>query len=236
MAPPLLVMLAKAPRPGRVKTRLTGPGGLTAGEAAALAEAVLRDVTAALWRPQAWRLRLVHPADESGAELAALAPAGTEIRAQPAGGEGDFGALLEGLFRDGCGPPDPRLVVVGGDVPLLTAERCEAAFAALRSAELVLGPDHGGGCYLIGCRRALSLFGPEAPEGPIAWSAGTDFAELTRRADGRGLRWSELPVEADLDQPADLERLRRALEPGRIEPTRLPEVRAVMGRVRARGP
>lgn len=236
MAAPLVVMLAKSPVPGRVKTRLTAGGTVTAAEAAALSAACVRDLSARWLRPERWQLMVVHPADDSGRELAALVPAGVEVVPEPsqAAGSRDFGAVLGGIFAAWCGDGARPVLVVGSDVPLLSPARLEEACAALGQAELVLGPDRGGGCYLIGCRRALDLFGPGSPEGPVAWSVGTDFAELAARAERRELRWVRLAEEDDLDEPADLERLRLALAGS--DPGWLPTVRAVLAGMGPRGP
>ena len=96
-----------------------------------------------------------------------------------------------------------EIVAVGGDCPGLARSDIEAAFAELRSHELVLGPDHRGGCYLIGfrsCARQL-LRG-------VRWNRNRDCAELRARCGETGAFL--LPVKQDIDSDDDLRLLARA--------------------------
>ena len=97
------------------------------------------------------------------------------------------------------------MVAVGRDCPGLGARDIEQAFAELASRKLVLGPDHGGGCYLIGFRtadRAL-LHG-------VRWKRNTDCAELIRR--GGTANVFLLPIKHDLDSWSDLRLFARTNE------------------------
>lgn len=98
-----------------------------------------------------------------------------------------------------------EVVAVGRDCPGLGARDIEQAFAELASNKLVLGPDHRGGCYLIGFRapdRAL-LHG-------VRWKRNTDCAELLRR--GGATDVFLLPVKHDLDSWSDLRLFARTNE------------------------
>lgn len=98
-----------------------------------------------------------------------------------------------------------EVVAVGRDCPGLGAGDIEQAFAELASKRIVLGPDHRGGCYLIGFRatdRAL-LRG-------VRWKRNTDCAELLRR--GGAADVFLLPVKHDLDSWSDLRLFARTNE------------------------
>ncbi|MDR3762798.1 MAG: DUF2064 domain-containing protein [Acidobacteriota bacterium] len=90
-----------------------------------------------------------------------------------------------------------KVVIVGSDCPLLTLDDIRLAFLYLDSRRLVLGPDHQGGCYLIGLRTwDLALIAD------VHWQRNTDFVELFERAGET--QAALLAVRQDLDTLADL--------------------------------
>ena len=95
------------------------------------------------------------------------------------------------------------IVAIGRDCPMLVANDLEIAFSQLRDKRLVLGPDHRGGCYLIGFRGADAglLRG-------IRWNRNTDCAQLRARCHSSDV--SLLAVKIDLDSWADIRLLARA--------------------------
>jgi glycosyltransferase A (GT-A) superfamily protein (DUF2064 family) len=109
-----------------------------------------------------------------------------------------FENAIETLSALGYG----EIVAIGRDCPTLRTDDIVQAFEHLREKQLVLGPDHRGGCYLIAFRlrnRAL-LQG-------IRWKKNTDCAQLRARCDEEGVFL--LPVKHDLDSWADLRILAR---------------------------
>lgn len=112
---------------------------------------------------------------------------------------GDLGVRMNAAFleraRLGGGP----CVLVGSDVPDLTAEIIEQAFALLETTEVVLGPAVDGGYYLIGLQQPQpSLF-----EG-IEWSTERVLDQTQEKVEKAGLSLALLPVLRDVDQPSDL--------------------------------
>lgn len=192
-ARPALVYFAKAPRPGSVKTRLCPP--LTLAEAAGLYGAFLRDaVTVA---PDMATFVYVWPGDGVD-EVRALVPPGCILRAQ----RGDdlftrMACCFEELFAEGYGP----IVLRNTDSPALPRERVRQALQAANDGSLVVGPDHGGGYYLV----ALAAPCRDLFRGHVAgaWQA------LVAQARGLGLRVEVLPTEPDVDTFEDLLRLWR---------------------------
>ncbi len=135
-----LVVLAKSPRPGVVKTRLCPP--FTPAQAALLAEAALRDTIAAVTTASAAR-RVISLAGEPGS----WCPRGFEVIAQRGAGLGD---RLASTFADVAQPA----VVVGMDTPQLTPALLDTATAALADGnDAVLGHANDGGYWAIGLRR-----------------------------------------------------------------------------------
>lgn len=218
MPRPRVVMLAKPPLPGRVKTRLSRAGGLSLAAAAEFSAACLADLAARLAGCREFELLVCGPAGMAEAERAALArllPAAVPLLEEPVSGREprDFGQVMEDVVFAQLGDGVPAMVV-GSDCALLPATRVREAVAALREAELVLGPDQGGGCYLIGLARPLPLLTGPPEFGPVVWSQGTDFEELCRRATHLKVRVAVLETERDIDGPADLAWLRDSLATG----------------------
>jgi rSAM/selenodomain-associated transferase 1 len=200
---PCLLLFTKPPRPGRVKTRLVGPG-LSAERAAALHEAFLGDLCERLAGADGFELRLAWALDADDTMPASRLPAVVQ--------RGDD--LGERLFRALTDAAAEHALVgaVGSDHPALSAARVEEAFAALRGGvDVALGPACDGGYYLIALRRevlAPRLFAE------VPWSTCEVLATTLARCADLGLTVALLPPEGDVDTPADLARLASSLADG----------------------
>lgn len=186
-------VFVRPPRPGEVKTRLAREVG--PGRAAALAAAFLADV----WATVASRV-WAHPVlvgTEPGLDGYGLGP--VELLLQ---GEGDLGARMEQALT----ALGPTALLVGADLPGLPAAHLDAALAALTHADVVLGPADDGGFWLLGARR----FVPGALA-DLAWSTSTTRAQTEAALARRGLSVGYAPPWFDVDEPADLARLRELL-------------------------
>lgn len=108
-----------------------------------------------------------------------------------------FGQRLDNAVRTLTDLGYTKVVIVGSDCPDLGTQDIEQAFAALKDRQLVLGPDHRGGCYLIGLdvQDLCRLQG-------VHWQRNTDFEELLCRF-GTENSWL-LPVRIDLDTWEDV--------------------------------
>ncbi len=139
-----LVIFARAPRVGEVKTRLAADIGEVA------AWRFYRDTSAAivrrLSRDPRWTCRLAVTPDRFASE-GRFWP--RHVRRVPQGG-GDLGARMARQIRRLS--PGP-VVIVGTDSPELRAAHVERAFRALEHSDAVLGPAPDGGFWLIGVRR-----------------------------------------------------------------------------------
>jgi rSAM/selenodomain-associated transferase 1 len=189
-----VLIVAKAPAPGRAKTRLVPP--LTPDQAAALQTALLLD-TLDSCRAQAGDVRLLVPSAADEACLAALSP-GTPIERQQGRGLAD--ALRLGLDH---GTRDGPTALVSSDIPGVPPGSLEAAFRALGSADIVLGPATDGGYWLIAAAAPHA-----APFAHIPWSTPATLAVTLRRCQDAGLRVHLLHAWRDVDTAADLAALR----------------------------
>ena len=140
-----LVIMAKAPRAGHVKTRLAH---VLAPEAiVALYRCLIEDTLALARAVGAPRIAVVCPSGHQD-ELARWL--GIEVIAQ----EGDgLAAGLESAFRVLVGAGCRRVIALDGDSPHLPAETLSRAFALLERHDLVVGPTSDGGYSFVGARR-----------------------------------------------------------------------------------
>lgn len=214
---PAVIVLAKAPRPGRVKTRLSPT--LTPAQAAAVHAAMLICVLQRTRRHvpgehvlavdglETWqetRIRLAHDVP-LGTELAAAlveAAAGWRLIDQ---GTGDLGARLEHTWRDtGAG----AVVFLGVDTPDVPAAALEAVVPALADVDAAIGPASDGGYWTLAARRHA----PALLRG-IDWGGSAVYHQTLAAAAREGLTWRSLPTWHDVDEPADLAALRHRLNP-----------------------
>lgn len=201
------MIFGKVPEPGRTKTRLAPVLGEEG--AAALYGAFLEDVVERCRGVAAERELWVAPHPDAGPELEGRFP-GVELRRQS--GE-DLGERLltafERAFREGA----RRALVVGTDHPTLPPGHLERAFAGLDAADVVVGPTGDGGYYALAARAdawpsAGALFRD------VPWSTSRVLEVTLRRAREAGLRPARIAAWYDVDDPRDLARLRRDVEPG----------------------
>ena len=194
-----LLVFAKAPRPGEVKTRLArslGRGGAPEhGKAAALYRRMGRLIVDGVAEAPAIVTVCYDPPD---AEREIQNWLGSVPRRYWPQGEGDLGERMSRMFTRAFEVAE-RVVVIGTDTPAVDAGTVERALEALDTADVVLGPSSDGGYYLMG----LSEPHPELFAG-ISWSTGSVLAETMARARGMGLRPALLEVESDIDTAADL--------------------------------
>lgn len=204
-----LLIFTRFPTPGRAKTRLAAAIG---AEAAARWQRRLTETTLATARtflaanPEQGACEICF----TGAPLAAFrAWLGPDLRYRRQV-SGDLGrrlgrAIVQAAAGGGRRQPadEPKgLLVIGADAPDLTVQHLEQASAALQNHDLVLGPAHDGGYYLLGLRRPQ----PELFQG-IAWGGGQVLAQTRASARRLGLRVALLPPLADIDRPDDLPQL-----------------------------
>lgn len=186
---PLMILFAKAPVPGRVKTRLIPR--LSAEEAARLHKRLVE---------HAWQ-RLSGLRDAASLELHTDVPTAcwSEMHPRRLQSPGDLGrrlfhALETGLRRT------PLCLVVGSDAPGLPESHLRQMLDS--KADVTLGPTADGGYWAIACRRVH----PAMFEG-VRWSTPDAFEDTRRATEACGLSVASGAVWFDIDEPDDLIRL-----------------------------
>ena len=198
-----VVIFAKAPIPGLVKTRLCPP--LTPDEAATLHGSFILD---ALERTKAAVAQLKLPIDR----YLACAPSAThvffKIMEERQGVKlidqvgDDLGARMNQAFQTLFAQRYRQVLLVGTDVPTLPLDHFKQALTALEPHDLVLGPALDGGYYLIGLKRpAPELFAD------IPWSTDQVLRRTQEKAATIGFKASLIEPWRDVDTLADLEAL-----------------------------
>ncbi len=194
---PQLVIMAKRPAIGRVKTRLARDIG------SAEALRFFRGATASLIRRVArdprWQTVIAVSPDNATYDCG-IWPAG--IPRIPQGG-GDLGARMGRLFREL--PPGP-VVIIGADIPGITRKHVATAFAALGNHDAVLGPADDGGYWLVGLRRR-----PRIAEifAAVRWSSEHTFDDTANNIRGQGMSLAIVGTLADIDTGADFSKWRQ---------------------------
>ncbi len=192
-----LIVMAKAPVAGRVKTRLVPALG-EAG-AAALAERLLEH---AVSQAVAARLGVV----ELCLAPDLTHPLGPQLQARhglvlSAQGDGDLGVRMQRAL-DRALQQAAHVCLVGTDAPAIDAAYWRLAFDALAMHDAVFGPAWDGGYALVGLRRSLPQVFVD-----MSWSTPQVMALTRERLQLSGVAFAELPRLHDIDEPADLAHL-----------------------------
>lgn len=195
-----IMIFAKAPTPGLVKTRLIPALG-ERGAAELQRELIERTLCTAkhagLGAPELW----CAPGPDDPFFVDCAKTHGVALHMQC---EGDLGLRMADALESALAAGSPGLLI-GCDCPSLTPEYLRDAAALLASGiDAVFGPAEDGGYVLVGVARgpAAQLF-----EG-IPWGTASVMQETRGRLASGKWRWRELGLMWDLDRPEDLQRLR----------------------------
>ncbi len=198
-----VIIFAKAPIPGQVKTRLCPP--LTPDEAATLHGTFVLDVLersedAQRGAPVAFDRHLCCAPSADHVYFKILgARHGVGLDTQT--GE-DLGARMRRAFETFFARGYRRVLIVGTDIPTLSPRLLNEAVAQLDDHDLVLGPALDGGYYLIGLTRPVPELFRDVP-----WSTSDVLPVTQRIAAGLNLRVALLAPQRDIDRLEDLQAL-----------------------------
>ena len=212
----VLVIMAKAPRPGLVKTRLAQ--SLPVEAVTELYRCLLDDTMALGHSLGSVEVAIMCPASDVE-ELAPLTSGMASVVAQQ--GEG-LAAALTSVFEHFAASGRQRVIAFNSDSPHLPVSVLAGAFELLAAHDVVVGPTHDGGYYLVGARAAhASLFARNG--------MGTSSALDALLARARGLQLSVAFTDPfyDIDVEGDLTRLAAEL---RLAPARAPRTAAWLQR------
>ncbi|MGE0128575.1 MAG: TIGR04282 family arsenosugar biosynthesis glycosyltransferase [Blastocatellales bacterium] len=202
-----LVVMAKAPREGEVKTRLFG--ALSPEEARRLYVAFLGDTFALMEEVMEERenltLALCYTPEGEEEAFEEVEREGSLMLPQ----RGDnLGERLTNCFADLFALGFESVAVIGADSPTLPGEYVFDAFDCFETDDdVVIGPTEDGGYYLVGMRKLHRRIFEEVP-----WGEANALDATINRAKEAELDLTLLPEWYDVDTPEDLERLKRELD------------------------
>lgn len=201
-----LLVFAKVPRPGAVKTRLTP--ALTPAEAARLYTAFLRDTLRQVVQLEAdVRLYFAPPLPDDGMDGL---PAGVSVHKQTGDG---LGARMKRALRDTLREGAERVVVMGSDHPTLPISFLRQGFRSLDDPRsLCVGPTEDGGFYLLGMTTVYPQLFDD-----MTYSHSEVFADTLARAEQTDADLTVLPEWYDVDTPQDLDRMLADLDTDRAD-------------------
>jgi rSAM/selenodomain-associated transferase 1 len=191
---PVIIVFAKAPTPGRVKTRLIPP--LDAEGAAALHSAFVLDTIESLQSLTPIADLELHTDTETAAWEGVPVPRRVQH-------EGYLGLKMLKALGAALERGHPRAFIFGSDSPNLPIGHVRALLDL--DADLVFGPADDGGYYAIGARRVR----PEIFAG-VRWSTPYALGDTIRSAEACGLTTVNGPGWFDIDDASGLDRLRTA--------------------------
>lgn len=200
-----LVVMARYPEPGKVKTRLASVIG--AVRACELYRAFLRDLDA---RFATGRRELVWAYTPATADFAPIVRPGSRCVAQSGANLAE--RMLRCFAELGATGFEP-IIMIGADVPHVREEWFDEAEAALAKCDVVLGPSEDGGYYLVAMRQPHDIFTG------VEMGAPRVFQQTMERIAALRLRVELLPRSFDIDEAEDLQRLRAEIaRDGRLLP------------------
>lgn len=210
-----LLIFAKVPQPGRVKTRLTT--AYTPEAAAQLYEGMLLDALdqyAAL--EVTLRLHFPHPTD---AVPQRFVDARWSLHQQRGDG---LGPRMMHAVLDAIAAGHRRVMLIGTDHPTLPSAFIDHGFSLMEAAkQIVIGPSKDGGYYALGMNEAY----PQLFAG-MQYSHADVFSQTLERAVATSAEVAVLPPWYDVDTPAEVERLKADLEA--LPAAHLPRTRAIL--------
>jgi uncharacterized protein len=204
-----LVIMAKAPKPGMVKTRLTQ--SLPSPAVTALYRCLLEDTLALATSLPSVEVAVMCPESDQD-ELTALLDSTVQVVAQK--GEG-LAAGLVSVFRHFTAFGRQHVIAFNSDSPHLPPSVLERAFEILAANDVVVGPTHDGGYYLVGAKAAHpALFESDG------MGTGSALDRLLTRAKALELSTGFTEPFYDIDVANDLILLAREL---RLSPAKAPK-------------
>lgn len=194
MSPDAILIFVRAPVAGRVKTRLAAEIGNDA--ALRVYRRLAEHAVSAARAADGAAVRIHFTPAEDGDAVRAWLGAGAEYLPQA---DGDLGERMRRAFETAFAAGHRRVVIIGSDLPDLSAEALRTAFDLLDSHAAVLGPARDGGYYLLGMTEMIDGIFDGVP-----WSTPAVLDATLARLRTAGARAAMLPVLADVDEAADL--------------------------------
>ena len=192
-----LLIFAKYPDPGKVKTRMQPQ--VSAQDAADLYRAMVEDLYISFDHSGDFNTIVYFTPESKRSAFKNWLGSGVSLKNQCDGNLGDkLGTAFKSCFNDGY----KKVIAIGGDCVTITAEEISRAFETLETDDAVIGPTEDGGYYLIGTAEMIpGLFDT------IAWSTELVFTQTIQKLKSSSLRFTVLEKKFDIDTVQDAERL-----------------------------
>jgi rSAM/selenodomain-associated transferase 1 len=197
MKGPALLVMARAPVPGRVKTRLLPD--LNPEQCASLSLAFLKDAIALAGQLPLYTPFLAYTPGNSSKLFRGLVPSGMELVPQTLG---DLGERMNQLIVTMEIRDYSPVILIGTDIPFLQPDTLQSAISELEHVDICLGPSRDGGYYLLGMNRS-----DERIFRNIKWSTPDVLKQTMRNAQEARLSVSLLEEYSDIDTFDDLQSL-----------------------------
>lgn len=197
MNKPALVVMARAPEAGRVKTRMQPV--LSPAQCAGLYEAFVRDAIDLAVSMEGFIPFLAYTPAGSKTVFKRLIPADIELIPQTGN---DLGQVMDGLILSLLLRKFSPVILIGSDIPVLQPRTINRALAALQRADVCFGPSCDGGYYLIGAKKPVSALFQDVP-----WSTPGVLKVTEEKATSAGLKTVLLEELGDVDTVEDLQTL-----------------------------
>ena len=197
-----LIIFAKSPIPGKVKTRLTPH--ITPTEAAELYKAFIADIIFNAHKLKCERITLAYTPSDAEATFHSIC--GQSVNYLPQKGD-NLGERMKNAFKHAFDKGSTRAVIIGTDSPTLPLSYIQKAFGVLKEVPITIGPTFDGGYYIIG----LSEQNDAIFDG-IDWSTSKVFDQTLTRIQAINKQLYVLPPWYDVDTPDNLEFLRSHIQ------------------------
>ena len=192
-----IIIMAKVPRAGNVKTRLQP--FLLPAQCVSLSEAFLEDAINKA-QSRANDLIIAFSPNSERDYFAKFENNKFMLIAQK--GE-NLGEKMFNAFQFAFANNSDAVVMIGTDSPTFPAEFIDSAFENLKNADAILGETEDGGFYLIGLRTLRKEIFAD-----VEWSSAKTFEQTTQNIENIQLKLLHLPIWFDVDFPKDLVKLR----------------------------
>ncbi len=206
----LVILFTRFPHPGKCKTRLApqlGPEGAALIHRQ-LVRHTLETLTVFFTRKDNTELIIYH---DSGSRQKMEGWLGSNYHYRQQQGD-DLGQRMADALRYGLNKTQ-NCILIGSDCPDITESILSEALQALRQQELVLGPAHDGGYYLIGAAGSVKVDACSQLFKEIPWGDDTVFAKTLQRAEKLGLKPHILKKLHDIDSIEDLQHFHHCPHP-----------------------
>jgi rSAM/selenodomain-associated transferase 2/rSAM/selenodomain-associated transferase 1 len=199
--PERLIVFTRFPEPGKTKTRLIP--ALGAKGAARLQRQMTEHIMATAAKVSTrtgLTIEVCHEGGNTGLMQEWLGPQFSYRPQEP----GDLGRRMAHAFEAAFQHSNGAAVIVGSDIPDISSNIIQQAFEGLQKNDLVLGPAHDGGYYLIGMKNTIPAETYSRLFDDINWGADKVLSQTLQTARESGLRFILLESLGDVDRPDDL--------------------------------